>query len=309
MKQSMNSSGSYIINIAANRPSDLAKVSRRKLVQFASLAPLVFCAPVRAQTSKNRIISVGGSITEIIYLLEAQTQLVAVDTTSLFPAEATKLAKIGYMRQLSAEGVLALRPSAVLLTSEAGPPAVIAQLRAAGVPLELMNADHSFAELVYKVRTIARVVDRVAQGEKLEEQLTLEWDKAKAVVRTTQNVQQKAKVLFILSHSGSAQVSGAGTAADAVIQLAGGINVMTGFQGYKPLTAEAVIAAAPSAILITQQGLDAMGGVDKLLAQPGLGLTPAGKLKRVISVDALQLLGFGPRLPRTISDVATRIVS
>ena len=127
----------------------------------------------------------------------------------MFPTEATKLAKIGYMRQLSAEGVLALRPSSVLLTSEAGPPAVIAQLRAAGVPLELMNADHSFAELIYKVRTIARVVDRVAQGEKLEEQLSLEWDKAKAVVRTAQNAQQKAKVLFILSHSGSAQVSGA----------------------------------------------------------------------------------------------------
>lgn len=283
--------------------------SRRNVAKLTALAAMGFTAPVWAQPSKGRIISVGGSITEIIYLLDAQSQLVAVDTTSMFPVEATKLAKIGYMRQLSAEGVLALRPSAVLLTSEAGPPTVIAQLRAAGVPLELMNADHSFAELINKVRTIARVVDRAAQGEKLADQLLTEWTLAQAAVRAAHSTQQKAKVLFILSHSGSAQVSGAATAADAVIQLAGGVNVMTGFNGYKPLTAEAVIAAAPSAILITQQGLDAMGGVDKLLAQPGLGLTPAGKSKRIVSVDALQLLGFGPRLPRTISDVATRILS
>ena len=283
--------------------------SRRTLAQFTALATLGLAVPAWATPPKNRIISVGGSITEIIYLLEAQSQLVAVDTTSMFPLEAAQLAKIGYMRQLSAEGVLALRPTTVLLTSEAGPPAVIAQLRAAGVPLELMNADHSFAELINKVRTISRIVDRVSQGEKLEQQLVAEWTKTQAVVRFAQSAQQKAKVLFILSHSGSAQVSGSGTAADAVIQLAGGTNVMTGFQGYKPLTAEAVIAAAPNAILITQQGLDAIGGVDKLLTQPGLGLTPAGKSKRIVSVDALQLLGFGPRLPRTISDVAARIIS
>ena len=285
------------------------KISRRNLTRLTALTAVGFTASAWAQPPKSRIISVGGSITEIIYLLEAQSQLVAVDTTSMFPAEATKLAKVGYMRQLSAEGVLALRPSTVLLTSEAGPPTVIAQLRAAGVPLELMNADHSFAELISKVRTIARVVDRAAQGQKLAEQLLTEWTQAQAAVRLAQSTQQKARVLFILSHSGSAQVSGAGTAADAVIQLSGGVNAMTGFNGYKPLTAEAVIAAAPSAILITQQGLDAMGGVDTLLAQPGLGLTPAGKSKRIVSVDALQLLGFGPRLPRTISDVATRIVS
>jgi iron complex transport system substrate-binding protein len=280
-------------------------VHRRTLLSYA-LACLALPSQGRAQSANAvRLISVGGALTEIVYALGAQQSLVAVDTTSLFPEAATKLPKVGYMRSLSAEGVLALRPTAMLLTTEAGPPPVIAQLRAAGVRMEVAQSDHSFEEVRQKIRMVARITERETAGRDLEQRLSEQWATTQAKVRA-QTVQPR--VLFILSHAGAPQVSGAGTAADAMIQLSGGVNVMQGFNGYRPMTPEAMVAAAPQVILTTEQGLIAVGGEAKLLSMGGLPLTPAGKNKQVITVEALQLLGFGPRLPQTVADIAQRLL-
>jgi iron complex transport system substrate-binding protein len=251
-------------------------------------------------------VSIGGALTEIVYALGAQSQLVAVDTTSLHPKEALLLPKVGYMRQLSAEGVLSMRPSVVLATAEAGPPNVIAQLKSANVNLQIASAEHSAAELQNKVNMVATALGKPEEGKLLAQRLAREMQDVQTWV-----AQQKdaPRVLFLLAHSGTPQVSGEGTAADALIRLAGGMNVMAGLKGYKPMTAEAMVAAAPEVILISQQGLEAMGGVDKLLANAGLALTPAGKNRRVIAMEALYMLGFGPRLPQAVRDLARQLRS
>ncbi len=268
----------------------------------------IFAASAMAQpTIKSetpRIVSVGGALTEIIYALGAEKQLVAVDTTSLFPDAAQRLPKVGYMRQLSAEGVLSMRPTLVIATSEAGPPNVLTQFREAQVNLEIVSADHSVTELRNKIRAVSKAVGKESEGIALEQKIVRELETA-ANWATQQNT--KPRVLFILSHSGSPQVSGSDTAADAIIKLAGGVNVMSNFKGYKPLTIEAAISAAPDVILTTTQGLTAIGGVEKMLAQPGLALTPAGKSKRIVDLEALYLLGFGPRLPQAVRETAERI--
>ena len=251
-----------------------------------------------------RIVSVGGALTEIVYLLGAEKQLIAVDTTSLFPAATTQLPKVGYMRQLSAEGVLSMRPTVLLATSDAGPPNVIAQLKEAKVNLELIRDDHSFADVRAKVRAVAKAIGRDNEGAALEARLTQEMDAAQATVA---KMSSKPRVLFILSHTGTAQVAGESTAADAFIKLVGGVNVMSGFKGYKPLTVEAAVAAQPDVVLTTSQGLTAIGGAEKLLAQPGLALTPAGTAKRVVAMEAMYLLGFGPRLPQAVREAAEKL--
>ena len=106
--------------------------------------------------SPARIVSLGGALTEVVYLLGAQGQLVGTDTTSLFPEAALKTAKVGYMRQLSAEGLLSLKPDAVVGTTEAGPPVVLDQVRSAGVRVELVAADHSWDEVRRKVALVRR---------------------------------------------------------------------------------------------------------------------------------------------------------
>ena len=144
-----------------------------------------------------------------------------------------------------------------------------------------------------------------AQGNELVARLRDEWKATRAAIRP---VSPPPRVLFILSHAANnVQVAGEDTAADAMIRLANGVNAMRGFKGYRPLSNEAVIAAAPDFILITREGIDALGGVDALLSRPGLALTPAGKARRVLAPDALFLLGFGPRLPQAVKDLAQGI--
>jgi iron complex transport system substrate-binding protein len=115
-------------------------------------------------------------------------------------------------------------------------------------------------------------------------------------------------VLFVLAHAGGQlRVAGEGTGADAMLALAGVRNAFAGMHGYKPLTAEAALQAAPDIILCTDQGLQAQGGADGLLKAPGLALTPAGRTRRVASMEALLLLGFGPRLPQAVAELTGKL--
>lgn len=267
-----------------------------------------------------RLVTVGGALTEIVYALGWAHLLVGTDTTSLYPAAAQQTAKVGYMRQLSAEGVLSLKPSALVTTTEAGPPVVLDQLRAAGVQIEQIKADHTWDEVRRKVEAVGRAVGQPQAAAALWQRLDADWQ------RTQQRVAQRRqahiaaaqavpKVLFLLSHSGTPQASGEGTAADALIQFLGARNAMAGaygFKGYKPLTAESMAAAAPDWVLTSTQGMEAVGGEAGLWQRPEMQLTPAYRQRhqgRLIHMDALELLGFGPRMPATIDTLAAKVWS
>jgi iron complex transport system substrate-binding protein len=274
--------------------------SRRQLLLAAAALPALSLA----QNRLPRLVTVSGAITEVVYALGAEAQLVGTDTTSLYPAAALKTPNVGYMRQLSAEGVLSLKPDAVIATTEAGPPVVMDQIRSAGVRVELVNADHSWEEVRAKVQAVGRASAREAAAKALQDQLDAQWAE---VGRHVARAQRKPRVLFILSHSASPQVSGEKTAADALIRFAGAVNVLSGFAGYRPMTAEAMASAAPDIILSSNQSIEAHGGVQRFWERPELALTPAFKRKSLVTMDALQLLGFGPRLPQAVREVHDRM--
>ena len=216
----------------------------------------------------------GGGITEVVYALGAQDQLVATDTTSSYPKAAQATPKVGYMRQLSAEGILALRPSALVAGTDTGPPVVLDQLRSAGVAVELVGSDHSWEEVRRKVAAVGRATGRVQQATVLQAELDTRWAAVQERVQQQISV-EPPRMLFVLSHTGAPLVSGEATAAHAMIGFAGARNAMGGFKGYRPMTAEAMAAAAPDLILITTEGLAAVGGAEKFWQRPELALTPA----------------------------------
>ena len=258
--------------------------------------------PVLAQgTRAPRLVTISGAITEVVYALGAESQLVGTDTTSLYPEAARRTAKVGYMRQLSAEGLLSLKPDAVIATTEAGPPVVLDQLRTAGVVLELVQADHGWGEVQRKVAAVGRAAARESQARALAARLDGEW--AQVQKQVAADTGRKPRVLFVLSHSASPQVSGEKTAAHAMLGLAGGMNCLAGFQGYRPMTAEAMASAAPDVILTTTQSIEALGGIEKFWQRPELALTPAFKRRALVTQDALLLLGFGPRLPFAVGEL------
>ncbi|MBU7571966.1 MAG: ABC transporter substrate-binding protein [Hydrogenophaga sp.] len=297
-----------------NAPS----LSRRRALQaLSAMAAAGSPLGLMAATLAPRLITVGGGITEVVYALGAQDQLVGTDTTSLYPAAAQATPKVGYMRQLSAEGLLALRPDALIAGTDAGPPVVIDQLRSAGVRVELVASDHTWDEVRRKITAVGRASNREVAARELQARLDARWQAVSARVQAVSARVQAAKgsgprILFVLSHSGSPQVSGEKTAADALIRFIGARNALGGFQGYRPMTAEAMAQAAPDLILTTTQGIEAIGGEAKFWQRPELALTPAFQRRTTVTtlihLDALELLGFGPRLPEVVERLHAQVV-
>ena len=260
-----------------------------------------------------RLVTISGAITEVAYLLGAESQLVGTDTTSLYPAAAQKTPKVGYMRQLSAEGLLSLRPDAVIATTESGPPVVLDQLRSAGVRVELIEADHTWGEVQRNVDAVGRFAARETQARALRLRLDTEWAGLQRQIAASTSgagagaTGRKPRVLFVMAQAASPQVAGEKTAAHAVIGFAGGVNCMGGFNGYRPMTAEAMAKAAPDVIVTTAQSIEAQGGVDRFWQRPELALTPAFGKRALVVQDALLLLGFGPRLPEAIRSLHAQL--
>lgn len=291
-----------------------ASLARRKfLLQIGALTAAT-CMPqtmLRAADNQNktmrRIVSIGGGVTEIIYALGAHSELVGVDTTSLFPEAATKLPSVGYARTLSSEGILALAPNHVLATEDAGPPAVLRQINAAGVPVTVLPANDQFEGVLERITRIGVLIDRPAQASQLVEKMKADWQKVREPILARKT--PMPRVLFVLSHSpGQIMVGGKGSSAEAMMHYVGARNAVQGFDGFKPLTPEAVIAAQPDVVLFTDQGLAVVGGIDGVLKLPGIAQTPAGQKRRVASLEAMFMLGFGPRLPQAVAALDNALV-
>jgi iron complex transport system substrate-binding protein len=227
----------------------------------------------------------GGSVTEIVFALGAGDKVVGVDSSSVYPEEATQLPQVGYQRQLAAEGVLALNPTLILATTEAGPPEAIVQLKDSGVTVLILPAEESVEGAKAKIRGLAQALSLADKGEALIQKMEAELAEAE---RLQAQVNSKPKVIFIYARGpGAVNVAGVETAADAMIRLAGGVNAVQDYEGYKPLTAEAAVAATPDVLLLLSRGLESLGGQEALLKQPGLAQTPAGQNGRVIAMDDL----------------------
>lgn len=252
----------------------------------------------RAAGAAKRIVTVGGAVTETVFALGAGDRVVAVDTSSVHPAAVDALPKVGYQRTLAAEGILALEPDLVLASAEAGPSTTIEQLRSAGVRVELLPVVDTLDGAAARIRAIGALIDAQAPAAALAS--TVETTGAAAIDRAQARATKPRVLILYARGGGTAMVSGTGTGAAAMVAMAGGTNAVTAWDGFRPLSAEAAIAAAPDAIVIPSRGLQSMGGIDGVLAMPGLGDTPAGKARRVIAIDDLMLLGFGPRMPAAI---------
>lgn len=277
------------------------------MVSLAKLAlgSLLFALGALPLRAEMRIVSTSGAITETVYALGAGQALVAVDLSSVYPEEATKLPMIGYARILSGEGILSMKPNLILANSDAGPSGVMEQLKASGVPLVFLSNAHTPEAAAERIRIIGREIGRTSEAEKLVAEMEGQLREAAALVAS-----QKARprVMFIYTRGGGIMnVAGRGTGAEAMIELAGGVNAVHEYDGYKPLTAEGALLAAPDYILVSSRGLESSGGVAELLTQPGLSETPAGRQKRVIAMDDLFLLGFGPRLGLAVRELSEKL--
>lgn len=262
-----------------------------RLVLLLMLAGVSGMATAAQDTS--RVVALGGDVTATIWMLDAGDRVVGVDSTSEWPAAATELPDVGYLRQLQTEGILSLRPGRVIASHDAGPPLVLRQLRQAGVEVDLLEEARDAAAVLANIRRIGQWLGREAQAEKLAADLDRRYAALTAAVEA---MPRHPRVLFLMATgNGSPMAAGRDTAADRAIALAGGRNVGAGFDGYKPVSAESLAGMAPEVIVLMHEFEQAAGGMEGVLRQPGVAQTPAGRTKRILFVDGQALLGFGPR--------------
>jgi iron complex transport system substrate-binding protein len=252
-------------------------------------------APGAQAVDAPRILTLGGSVTEIAVALGAGDHLVARDTTSNYPPSVLDLPDVGYVRALSPEGVLSVAPDLILSEQGAGPVETIAVLEAAGVEFVTMPDDPTPQGVLDKIDAVAMALRLPAEGAALKAEVEAGLNAAEA---RAEAVTERKRVLFVLSlQGGRVMAGGVGSSAEGIITLAGGVNAATGFQGYKQMTDEAVIAAAPDLILMMDREGDLSITAEVVLAHPALGLTPAAEQGRILRMDGMLLLGFGPRTP------------
>ena len=256
---------------------------------------------MRAQAGEaERIVSIGGAMTEILYRLGREADIVGVDSTSQYPVEALKTKKsVGYLRALGAEGILSLTPTLVITSEGAGPPDVLRILEQSGTRLITIPEEHSAEGVLRRIERVAEIVGEKERSADLCRTIATEFAQLASM---RGRVTKPVRALFVLSlQNGRPLVGGRGTTADAIIDLAGARNAAVSFNGWKPLSDEGIIAAAPDVIIMMDRGTGEAPGDP--FALPAFLQTPAAKEKRTIVMDGLYLLGFGPRTASAARDL------
>lgn len=254
----------------------------------------------------QRWVSAGGAVSEWVSVLGGESKLVGVDTTSQHPPALKALPSIGYQRQLSAEGILSLRPQILVGTEEMGPPPVLSQVRSAGVQVELFSAQPDLVALQSNLQHLGTLLGAEEQASRAFQSYRARLDEQQLRVTRAQLKQKAPGVLLLVGHAGGKPlIAGQGTAADWLLQKAGGHNLAT-HTGYKPFSVEALASLDPQVLVFADRVLTGEKARAALFREnPILSSTPAAKDGRVIQLDPTLLVGgLGPRLPDALKSLA-----
>jgi len=251
-------------------------------------------------TDTSRIVTLSGDLTEAVFLFGMGDSVVATDVTTIYPPEAVELPVVGVGRFLTAEGVLAQDPTLVLGDTQTSPPETIEQIRSAGVPVVIFDVPTTFEGLYQKVADIGEVIDEPAAGQELADELRLAIEE---VIAAAPPLDPAPGIAFVYSRGPDVMLLfGEGMTTKPLIEAAGGrdVGAESGVTGTVSVTPEAIVAAAPDVIVITEEGLAALGGEEGLLAIPGFAETPAGQAGRILAYSEGDFLTFGPRIAETL---------
>ena len=253
----------------------------------------------------QRWVSAGGALSEWVSALGGEAKLVGVDTTSQHPESLKSLPSIGYQRSLSAEGILSLRPDILIGTEEMGPPPVLSQVKEAKVQVVLFSAQPDLPTLEKNVTHLGQLLGAEPKAAQLLQTYQQQLDAQKARVVQVQSKQKAPGVLLLLGHAGGKPlIAGKDTAADWLLQQAGGRNLAT-HTGYKPFSVESLASLDPEVLVFADRALTGEAAKAALFKEnPILDSSRAAKAGRVLELDPTLLVGgLGPRLPAALKSL------
>ena len=252
-----------------------------------------------------KLITAGGTITEIVYSLGLSDKIIATDRTSTYPKEMQQLPSIGYRNNITAEGLISLGADLILTEEGYLAPEVTKHLTDAGVQVKSFKNEQSIESTKRLISDIASTLKAEEKGAKLLTKLATDLQ---AVSAQKESQKSAPKVLFVYARGqGTLNIGGKGTFAESIIQLAGGQLAVPEIEGFKPLTTESLVAANPDYLLFFDSGLKSLNGIEGALEIPGVLQTKAGQAKQIIALDGLLLSGFDSRVGAAILELSKRI--
>jgi iron complex transport system substrate-binding protein len=266
-------------------------------------------SPVFAADAPKRLVVAGGELAEIVVGLGQEKSLIGVDTSSTYPLSLNRLPKIGYKRMLASEGILSLKPDAVLITDDAGPQAVIEQIKSAGIQVHLIPKPMTAEAVVTTINSVAHALQTPEAGEKLSasyKQALIAADKSIQAAKRAKAV----KTMVLMQHGKSApMVAGNHTAAASIVARAGGDNIFASVEGFKPVSSESVVVADPQVIVVTGGHMNKQTGKQLVLDIPGVDATTAVKKENIIVMDPQLILGYGLRTPQAMHELSSYLAA
>lgn len=256
----------------------------------------------------RRIVPLSGSLSEIVFTLGLGDRVVARDITATFQ-QAAELPLVTRNHDVSAESVLSLKPDLVLAEKTTGPAEAMGQIRAAGVPVLVVDPAQGLDDVGPRIQAVADALGVAGAGRELTKRSE---DRIAAVRKAIPGHKDKPRVAFLYLR-GSASVyliGGKGSGATPLLEAAGAVDAgaESGLtKDFTAITTEALAQAAPDAILVMTKGLESVGGIDGLVKIPGVAQTPAGMNRRVVSVEDGVLLNYGPRTDQVLKSMVEQL--
>lgn len=260
-------------------------------------------------TDTSRIVTLSGDLTEFVFALGHGESVVATDVTTVAPEEAVLLPKAGIGRFLTPEGVLKHNPTLVIGDAQTAPAATIEQIRAAGVPVAILDVPTTFEGLYSKVDQLGVLLGATDAAQQLRDQMRSDIEAATVVPSEGEPL---PRIAFVYTRGPDVMLLfGADMTTTPVIEAAGGADagVEAGVVGTVDVTPEALAAAAPEVIIVPAEGYEVLGGLDGLLAIPGVSATPAGANGAVLAYPEGDFLTFGPRIASSIQRLVSDLES
>ena len=253
----------------------------------------------------SRIVVAGGSITEILFFLNESQNIVAVDTTSNYPEDAKNYPSIGYVRALSAEGVLSLNPTLIIGENDMGPENVLEQLKKTKIELRVLDEKNSITGIEDKILCIASIIGK---NDNFNRNIGFEKSVSKLKIISKANSKKNIRGLVILMMQGTSPVvAGRNTSGDDFLKMIGSKNTMSSFEGWKPAGKESILLSNPNFILITKRATKNYGSLNSFLKESGIEMTEAARTQNVFSLDGMSFLGFGPRTISSGLEISNKI--
>lgn len=257
-------------------------------------------------THHQKLITAGGTITEIVFALGAGERVIAVDQSSQYPEAVKQLPMVGYYRELAAEGVLSFAPDKILAIEGVGRQEVIKQIESTGVQVVVYNKPTSTDGLVALIKQLGDDLGKAEQAEQLiaKFKASLPGENRSESYSKTSNNTPPTKAVFLLSASDRGLIAaGTETVPQLIFNYAGIQNIAAKHTGFKGINNEALALQQPDFLVAPRHVVMGAGGKEKFCQSPNLSLIKAAQQCKLLVMDSLQSLGMTPRLADAIATV------